>query len=399
MSFQETTSVSWFGRIRRSFGGMLVGLLLVVGMVVLLFWNEGHAVTTARSLTEGAGLVVSVEADRIDPSREGALVHVSGRKQSGERLTDPEFGVIFTGVRMTRTAQMYQWIETARSETRTRLGGSEETVTTYTYATDWSDRSHDSSRFRQPEGHANPPKTIQNRILQISEATLGAFTLDGRVLGLVGGARPVTLPQNLSTAIRTNVRQMLGPHANATVTDGVIHVGANPLSPNVGDYRISYELVPIGRVSIIAQQAGSGLAPYQTRAGNALLMVQDGIVPADKMFEDAQTSNTVFTWAVRIVGILFLVCGFSLLLAPLGVIGDVIPFVGSIVRLGTGIVAAILGVTTGTVTIALAWFYYRPLTALTILAVGAAVVFVLTRYGRKRAGKPTEDEPPAQPAV
>ena len=37
---------------------MLVGLVLIVAMVVLLFWNEGRAVTTARSLAEGAGAVV-----------------------------------------------------------------------------------------------------------------------------------------------------------------------------------------------------------------------------------------------------------------------------------------------------------------------------------------------------
>ena len=70
-SFTETTSVSWFGRLRRSVGGVVIGLLLIIGMVVLLFWNEGRAVTTARSLAEGAGAVVSVGADAVNAANEG----------------------------------------------------------------------------------------------------------------------------------------------------------------------------------------------------------------------------------------------------------------------------------------------------------------------------------------
>ena len=82
-SFTETTSTSWFGRLRHSVGGVVIGLVLIVGMVVLLFWNEGRAVTTARSLAEGAGAVVSVGADAVDAANEGKLVHVSGTGDDG----------------------------------------------------------------------------------------------------------------------------------------------------------------------------------------------------------------------------------------------------------------------------------------------------------------------------
>ena len=86
-SFTETTSVSWFGRLRNSVGGVVIGLLLIIGMVVLLFWNEGRAVTTARSLAEGAGAVVSVGADAVEPTNEGKLIHVSGTVTTD---SDPE---------------------------------------------------------------------------------------------------------------------------------------------------------------------------------------------------------------------------------------------------------------------------------------------------------------------
>lgn len=393
MSFQERTSVSWFGRIRRSFGGVVVGLLLIVGMVVLLFWNEGRAVTTARSLAEGAGAVVPVAAGAVDPAREGSLVHVSGPVETGSTPADPLFAVAEPGVRLIRKAEMYQWIETRRTETQTKVGGGEETVTTYTYATGWSDRPHDSSQFRQPDGRTNPPMQVQGQSFQVPEATLGAFSLSQRILGMIGGARPLALTADRTEAIQAAV----GAGIKASVSDGRIYLGAEPLQPRVGDYRISYDLVPLGPVSIVGRQAGDGFEPYQTRAGNQLLMVETGTVAAQQMFDDAMASNTVVTWIVRAVGLVFLIFGFSLVLAPLGVIGDVIPFIGSIVRMGTGIVAAVAGILLGTVTIAIAWFFYRPLTALIILAIGALAAFAVTRLGRKKAA--TGDAPPAQPAA
>ncbi len=101
-SFTETTSVSWFGRIKRSVGAVVIGLVLIVAMVVLLFWNEGRAVTTARSLDEGAAAVVSVDASGIDAAHEGKLVHVSGPVTTDAIPADPDFGIEAKGIRLVR---------------------------------------------------------------------------------------------------------------------------------------------------------------------------------------------------------------------------------------------------------------------------------------------------------
>ena len=66
--FTVTTHESWFSRMGSAFKGILVGILLLIAWVILLWWNEGRAVLTAEGLTEGAGLVISVPADSIDPA-------------------------------------------------------------------------------------------------------------------------------------------------------------------------------------------------------------------------------------------------------------------------------------------------------------------------------------------
>lgn len=379
-SFTETTSVSWFGRIGRSLGGVVVGVVLVIAMAVLLFWNEGRAVQTAKSLAEGASAVVSVKADAIDPANDGKLIHVSGRVVTGETPLDPDFAIASPGVRLVRSAEMYQWKEESRSETTKKLGGGEETVTTYTYSKVWDDSQLDSTEFRQPDGHGNPPMEIHGRSFQVASGALGAFDLGQPVLSRIGGAKALPISPERAEAVRAAYRGT----ARVSIVDGRIYLGRNPTSPAVGDYRISYEVVPAGEISVVARQAGSHFEAYPTVAGDELLMVRTGVVPADKMFADAVSENTLITWLLRAVGLVILFVGFALFMAPLGVLADIIPFVGSLVRLGTGVIAFLLATVVGTAVIALAWFWYRPLLALGIVAVGAVIAVAILRMGQSR---------------
>jgi hypothetical protein len=376
----ETTSVSWFGRIRRSIGGVVFGLILLVAMIVLLFWNEGRAVTTARSLAEGAGIVASVSSSAVDAANEGRLVHATGNVSTDERLTDAAFGITTTGVRLGRHVEMYQWKEASSSKTETKIGGGEETVTTYTYSREWSSSPVSSGSFKQPDGHQNPPMNIESRDFQIESAKLDAFTLDAQVLSRIGGARDVPVGADVIDAVRA----AMGGNQPVSALDGRVYIGFNPSRPSIGDYRIGYDLVPLGTISVIAQQTGTGFAAYQTEAGDRLLMVDTGAVPAQEMFADAVTGNTILTWVVRLLGLVFLGVAFGMLFAPIGVVADIIPFFGRIVRMGTGLVAFALAALVGSATIALAWFWYRPLLALVILIVGAGIFYVVAYLGKKR---------------
>lgn len=379
--FREMTSVSWFGRIKGAVIGVLVGLVLVVAMVAILFWNEGRAVTTARSLAEGAGAVVSVPADAVDPANEGKLVHTSGPVTTSESLDDWDFAISAKGVRLVREVEMYQWVEKSKSETTTKLGGGEETVTTYSYAKEWQDRQIDSSEFKQASAHENPQMEIEGRSFQIDQGELGGFLLDEPVLDLIGNAETLAVKPSQVAAIQA----AYGGDGSVSVANGRIFLGGSSSSPGIGDYRIGYRLVPLGDISVIGRQTGSTFSPYQTVAGDELLMVDSGKVAAEKMFADAVSANTIITWLVRAGCLLLLGLGFGLLLGPLGVLADVIPFIGSIVRLGTGLIAIVLALLVGTLTIALAWFWCRPLLAIGIVVVGLAVVFVLTRLGQRKA--------------
>src|SRR5581483_8872609 len=92
-SFSVTTGQSWFSRIGESIKSVLFGLLVFIVAFPVLYWNEGRAVRTERSLAEGLGAVVSVPADSVDASKEGKLVHVSGAVKTVAAGADDELPV------------------------------------------------------------------------------------------------------------------------------------------------------------------------------------------------------------------------------------------------------------------------------------------------------------------
>ena len=383
MTYQEVTSVSWFGRIKNSVVGVLVGIVLILAMIILLFWNEGRAVTTARSLEEGAGIVVSVSADQIDPANEDALVHVTGMVTTNDMPSDPDFGIMVNALQLLRQVEMYQWVEESRSETTKNLGGSEDTVTTYTYSRRWSEQEHESSEFRHPDGRENPPMELRRGYFPVEDASIGEFQLSSTVIAMIDNQEPLRLGRENAEAIQ----DVVGRSHRVHIIDGNIYLGDDPHNPQVGDYRISYKIVPIGPASVIGQQAGDGIVNYQTNAGDRLLLVTHGIASASDMFADAAQSNAMLTWILRAVAVFMLVIGFAMIMGPLGVIADIVPILGSIVRFGSGIVAIIFGIMTGTLTIAVAWFWYRPLTSLIVIAVGFGISWLLTQRAKKNASQ------------
>src|SRR3970040_2238404 len=155
-SYTEVTRKSWGSRLQESIKGVVFGFLLFVGAFPLLFWNEGRAVRRAMTLEEGAGVVVSCSADGVENANDRKLVHMTGEATTTETLSDSDFGVSVPAIKLERRVEMYQWKEGKHSETRTKVGGEEETVTTYTYDKAWSPDVINSSSFKKRAGHENP---------------------------------------------------------------------------------------------------------------------------------------------------------------------------------------------------------------------------------------------------
>ncbi len=377
----EVSSTSWLSRLGQAIGGVFVGLIAILVAVVLLFWNEGRTIKTAQGLTEGAGIVRNVAADRVDAGNDGRLVHVSGMLSTGGPVADPDFAIRVQGVRLVRHVEMYQWKEETQTETRTKFGGGEERTTTYKYVRDWSDKPIDSTRFKEPRGHTNPVMTYQSREALAAGTRLGAFAVPDSLLRSFGERRPLAATEAQANALQIRINKPV------TVIDGVLHVGRDPAQPAIGDMKVSFFQVPLQVASVVATQSGGGFVPFRTHTGTSVELISAGAVPAATMFQHAQEENVTFTWILRGVGVFVMFLGFAFILRPLKVIADVIPFLGSIAGAGTGLIALLCTMAIAPIVIAIGWLWYRPLVGVAVLVVGFAATWGLARLARRRVAR------------
>ena len=378
-SYSETTEQSWFSRLLNSIKSVLFGLVLFLIAFPLLFWNEGRAVRTARSLEEGASAVVSVSADKVDNVNEGKLVYVTGQATTTETLADPDFHVSAPAIKLERRVEMYQWKEEKKSESRNKLGGGTETVTTYSYHKTWSPQLIDSSSFKESGGHQNPramPAKSQSWIAK--QVTLGAFTLSGDLVAklnksedLSAGESTETLPEAIKSRAKPD--------------QGAYFLGADPASPAVGDARVAFHVVRPATVSVVARQIASTFEEYRAKAGDSILLLTYGTVSPDSMFKAAEDANAVLTWILRGVGFFLMALGLYLIFNPLVVLADVVPFVGSILGAGTALFAGLIAASLSLLTIALGWLSYRPLLGIALLVLSGASAAGLIYLSKQRA--------------
>jgi hypothetical protein len=382
-STTETTTESWWSRIKNAFVSALLGLILFLAAFPLLFWNEGRAVHRAKTLEEGVSIVISVDANQVKAVNEGKLVHITGQATSDETLTDAMFGVVKPQtIKLRRVVKMYQWQEEQRSETQEKLGGGTETVTTYTYTKVWSSDLLNSSTFKQPENHHNPSTMpFSSKTFHAEKVTVGAFTLSSSLNDRLNNYQSLPMTSETLEQLPEEIRD------NVHIQNGYYYMGQNVAHTQIGDLQISFEVVQPGVVSIVAKQVGSILASYKTQAGGEIELFEYGTVTAEEMFKHEETFNTMLTWGIRFGGFIIMFFGLNLIFGVLRTLAAVLPFLGDIVGFVGALVSFIIATTLCLITIAIAWIFYRPVLGIILLVIAGGILYFL-KFARKPTAIP-----------
>ncbi len=376
--YTDKTQTSWFGNIGNSIWAALLGFLLFAGAFPLELWNESRAINQERALQEGEKSVISIESIAVKPENEGKLVHIAGKATTKKQLRDQEFGIKVNAIKLNRTVAMYQWAEDTHSESKEKVGGGTETITTYSYDPKWSNKLVDSNSFRHPLGHANPRSFEFSALSQVAESvTLGAFTLTRGIIDRLP-LKPFRVPVNTTVATVPAAR-----NNKITVEDGHFYFGSHPGNPAIGDERIAFEYVPPTDCSVVAKQEQNRLVEYTASNGNKIELAQEGAVSAQDMFKKAEADNNFITWVLRVAGLGFMFSGMLLMASPMRAIANVIPLFGDLAGFSIAIFAFLLSLALSLVTISIGWIAFRPLLAFSLL--GGAVVLVVLSLRMRRA--------------
>ena len=381
MAVTETTTESWGSRLGGSIRGVLIGLAFFVGGFPVLFWNEGNSVKTAKAIDEGEGACISVDSSaQVDAEYEGKLVHMTGKADTKDVLSDATFGVSTTAIKLKREVEMYQWVEESRTSEKKKMGGSVEKVTTYTYKKEWSSHAIDSGDFKE-QGHDNPGVIEFPEEEQLAaNVTFGAFRLSEKQIGKIGSARDFAFPTNFTCALpRVQVKGSTIYVPNAETRNNPLNNRDVATQTRIGDMRVKFRVIYPHDVSIIAKQKGDSFIDYTAKNGKKLNYLEDGIEDAAAMFETARTNNAIMTWLVRIGGFLMMFFGLSMVFKPLSVLADVLPILGDLVEMGMGFVAGLIALVCSIITIAVAWIFFRPVLGITLLVIAGTLLGLLIK--------------------
>jgi len=375
-SFTETTSTGWFSRIGDSIKGILFGLICIPLATGLLWWNEGRTIKEVRGLEEGAKITVEADAKSIDAAKSGQLVHVTGTTTLKGPAEDEVFAYSHADlIKLRREVELFQWVETEKTETKTNTGGSETKTTTYSYEKEWTGNAEDSAKFKHPEGHENPEPRIESAEFHAEEVSLGAYLVPEFLLEQWNDFKPHPLP---------DLKSLQGA-LHASIDGEWLVLSESPKTPVVGDARVKFESIKTGDASVLARQVQDTFETFTTGQGTTIGRIISGVQSKEAMFAAAASENNFMAWLLRGIGCILMIIGFVAILNPLKVLADVLPFLGSIVGAGTGFVAFILGGVCSLSIVALSWLFYRPLLGIPLLLIaGYGIVMLKKRASAAR---------------
>ncbi|MBQ4635076.1 MAG: TMEM43 family protein [Akkermansia sp.] len=241
--------------------------------------------------------------------------------------------------------------------------------------------------------------------LKLSDGTLARLDTRGEQLSIcigantyrvhrcaivyIDGARYIKMPDGNMKAAPEEIATPQGTAENAAKA---ITGSANPAKPKIGDVRICWSYTPSPQnISIVAVQSKNTFTPFvDTRSGYTVDMLSMGHKDAANMFATAHETNKIFTWILRAVGWFCMFIGVSMVLKPLSVVADVVPFIGNIIEFGTTMIALVVSTVVALVVIAIAWLFYRPLIAIPLLVAAVALIVWLKKRKKKETTQPAE---------
>ncbi len=448
MAYQEVTTTGYGTRVGNSFKAIGTGFLMFIAGTALLWWNEGRAVKTEKMLDEAGSAYVEMEnPDKKDASLEGELICGTALATTEDSLTDAQFGIGAKAISLRRTVEYYQWVEHEQSKSEDKLGGKQVTTTTYTYSKEWVSRPIESGQFKDPayQNKNMVLTTIEDEEQYAENVSWGAYKLTESLIHSISSRegldlaiaedllkqfdkstqaayerfygiqqktqQPVQQPTQ-QPAIPDSVRALLPDSVKAALdslqavndsinksmenaenkkdleyihqASNVLYFGRVPGSPEVGDVRVTFEKVVPAKCTVMAVVDGDTFKPYKAKNGKRFQTLVMGKKSGDEIIDAEKEANNMWTWALRIIGIMIVIGGLKGIFGFLETILKVVPFIAGIFGWGVGLICTVVGIAWSLIVIALAWLFYRPLLGISLLVLAGFLVWVFAFKGKDK---------------
>ena len=347
--------------------GILGGIIFLIVGIGILWSNEGRTVKTQAAIGEATKSFIQVKSEKVDSKNEGKLIATKGKINidSASELKDDTFGINVKAVKLKRNVEMYQWDEKCTTN--------DDDKTTCSYEKVWDDDIIDSEDFKEA-GHTNPTDMLYTSEEYIADnVKLGAFTLPNELIGSLKYDKTKT--NDDLTAEYNNSKESFK-------IDGKYLTNVKE-EPQIGDIRISYQYTTVKDASVLAVQTDDTFEAFTSKKGKDIYTIVEGNKTGVQILENMTHANKTIKWGLRILGIVFVIGGFSSMFGFITTLADKVPVLGKIVSGATSIVSTLLGLGLSLIVIAIAWFRFRPILSIILLAASVVLIILLRIYQPK----------------
>jgi hypothetical protein len=384
----------------------------------------------------GSAYVEMENPSKKDASLEGELICGTALATTEDSLSDQQFGIGAKAISLRRSVEYYQWVEHAEEKKEDKLGGKEVTTTTYTYSKEWVSRPIESGQFKDPayQNKNMVLTTVEDAEQYAENVSWGAYKLNESLIHSISsregldlaiaedllkqmdksaqtayerfyGVKKQPVEQPVETVVLSDSAKAVADSLKA-VNDSineamakaenkkdfeyihqagnVLYYGRVPGSPEVGDVRVTFEKVVPAKVTVMAVVDGDSFKPFKAKNGKRFQTLVMGKKSGDEIIEAEKEANNMWTWALRILGVLLVIGGLKGIFGFIETILKVVPFIAGIFGWGVGLVCTIVGVAWSLIVIAIAWLFYRPLLGITLLVLAGFLVWVFAFKGKDK---------------
>lgn len=348
---------------KKSSGGILGGLIILVIGIGLLWYNEGRTVKNQSGINEALKNVIEVKSDNIDSKNNGKLIATTGKidLSSTQELSDSTFGVKVKAVKLERNVEVYQWNESCETDDNDKE--------TCTYQKEWSDELIDSSEFKK-SGYDNPKSLeYQTQIYTAPNIYVGAFELPERLISSLSYDKKINNEQ---------LKDLYHDTVAGYKLDGDYIVNTiNSEDPQIGDTRISYRYASDGEVSLIGVQDDNTLKAYTAKKGKTIFEIRRGSYTAREILDKMTSTNKTMKWVFRFIGIFLIISSIGTIFTPLQNLTKKVPVLSNLVNLSASLISTVLGLAISLIVIAIAWFRFRPVLSIILIVVSVGLCVFL----------------------
>ncbi|MBA4337075.1 hypothetical protein C0416_04890 [bacterium] len=294
-----------------SISGILIGVLVFIGSFVVLYKVEGR---TDYSKVANKAVEVSQAAGDEDQ-----FVYFTGEMKASQQIGDDLYVKPGDYAVLHRKVEMYSWVEEEESTEDTEF---------YTYSTEWVEDVENSSEFNQPRGHENPAQPNYSKRFVADGVKIGDYEIN---------TDSVSFPSLDDLDLKSDMVNIYGTIKISSDKDNdYIFDGRGSFeSPQVGDLRYTYSVLPVGKKMTVFGKLSNGMIEsHHGENEGKLYRIFKGSNGDSKAVLRGEYSSS--GWFGRIGSFLLMWLGLSLILKPLSVVMELIPVIGKLGKSALG---------------------------------------------------------------